>query len=1211
LESDKFSADVHEFVKARDDRSLRDDLLRKIHWDCGKPDIDALRKEFEERLIVVGRDLFKLAASEAMRLADVLIYRVLKRSTAERSGARVLTRADLYLGIDEATRVSVPRAAADVLTLIASGLMANLRGGLPVATADPDWLIDGNSLPSSKRFVPRKTIEMGIVDRIQQFGACIVVGASGLGKSSVALSVARNLADAFLMIDFRKAGPEETRTRLGMLLSRVGGLSAQIIIFEDLNHFSDPLVSPSLGRVFEALRRRDRAIIVTSYLPPTAKTFSDVGLDARSLIDVPYFTEEEAKGLVVLYGGDPEVWSRLAYVAGAFGHPQLVNAFVAGASARGWPPSELREIVDRGLSSGDIDAEREAARRGLVSAIPEDARHLLYRLSLTVGHFNRAMALTIANAPPPIIQAGEWLDILIGPWLETVGRNKYRVSPLAAQSGHDIFSPDEQASIHNVIATQFVAGETINGSDVDVILLHAMLGKNEQILVSVANSILTADETIVVQFADNLATFRLLTTDKPLYRDNLTVSVLLRLAQFKILIKSRETETIESCVSALLSEVEDQPREEVRSHLKYMSLSVVLGTIGVGNYLRNWLDLLEQFQSLADSDADLRDLQDNFEKGGESPITLFGGLFAIGSVEISAVASLERIVDQLDALEPARRSLYLSALPEAAFDYGVFINGPWSLESARNAVDAVDAAERYRRMAIKTARWDMPSISVQCSIARAVMLDEYANDSEGALKVLDEADEVNGDNVLLLRARAKIYWRKQDHQRALPILRSIADRVGRNSHVERAFALREAAVSAAKSGEWGQSESWFLESRRAAAESDLPNMKIMAIGLCADAAVAALHVGGIDRALTGLSETLECLASVDPESTLRAFYCHQVVRHSVLWVQSYIEVIKVEIDGSPIEIEPGCCSNPDPPAAIASRPLGSIDLAWYMLAGTEVTSGKNVGIARALYDRLANGPIPVMEIDLRERRVRRDIVSLDASGFSQHLWNYVEGIAHLAQQSQQLRASFSPLNPARGKIPPLSRSTVSDPLIESMPNDAIFAYAITAACRHSSSALVDLAVKLGAEFGENFPAAQLLDRANAAVRMPSASSFDEALMDSVRWFRGTEHAQPEAYLLAGIRFFQQAGRSHFKRYLIAIVAFWQREAWTRIVVSETFRLSRPLRTVPEVKAALSNSEDDEHFLGALFLAAAEAVGVTLPGDLRAEFENLVAAGGVS
>jgi hypothetical protein len=128
---------------------------------------------------------------------------------------------------------------------------------------------------------------------------------------------------------------------------------------------------------------------VQSLLPliyhPTAKTFSDVGLDARSLIDVPYFTEEEAKGLVVLYGGDPEVWSRLAYVAGAFGHPQLVNAFVAGASARGWPPSELREIVDRGLSSGDIDAEREAARRGLYPRSPKTRAICFIALVLQLG----------------------------------------------------------------------------------------------------------------------------------------------------------------------------------------------------------------------------------------------------------------------------------------------------------------------------------------------------------------------------------------------------------------------------------------------------------------------------------------------------------------------------------------------------------------------------------------------------------------------------------------------------------------------------------------------------------------------------------------------------------------------------------------------------------------------------------------------------------
>src|SRR5205823_4939604 len=41
LESDKFSAAVQKFVKDRNDETLRNDLLRKIHWDCGKPDLTA------------------------------------------------------------------------------------------------------------------------------------------------------------------------------------------------------------------------------------------------------------------------------------------------------------------------------------------------------------------------------------------------------------------------------------------------------------------------------------------------------------------------------------------------------------------------------------------------------------------------------------------------------------------------------------------------------------------------------------------------------------------------------------------------------------------------------------------------------------------------------------------------------------------------------------------------------------------------------------------------------------------------------------------------------------------------------------------------------------------------------------------------------------------------------------------------------------------
>ncbi|WP_420996542.1 AAA family ATPase [Cupriavidus sp. 30B13] len=1209
LESDKFSAAVQKFVKDREDEALRRDMLRKIHWDCGKPDLASLRKEFELRLVVVGRDVFNLPAPEATRIADALIYRVLEKSIAKNSADRVLTRADLYLAADHATRIFVPRAMADMLALISSGLttsaLAGLGAGLPVAVAEPGWLVAGSSLPLAKDMVPRTAIEADIADRLRRLGTSIVTGASGLGKSSVARAVARKLANEFVIVDFRNSDSGETRSRLDAMVSRIGGLTSSIVIFEDLNHLNDPLVAPAMARVFEALRRRDRAAIVTCYLPPTARALSTAGLNAGCRVECRYFTESEAAELVTVHGGDPKVWGRLSYVTGAFGHPQLVHAFIVGMAARGWPRSEVMDIVGAGLSTGDIDSEREAARRTLVSVLPENARNLLYRLSLTIGRFDRAMALTVANAPPPLARAGECMDALIGPWLETVGRDSYRVSPLAARSGQGMMSSAEQASIHSAIATQFMESATINVDDVDVIILHAMLGKNERVLFALAHSILISDERTIGLLVDNLTAFKLLRTDTPIYPDNLRVSGMLRIAQFKILVAAEETDKIAECVHALFSETEQQPDGEMRHAFRALSFAVVLSTMGIANYLDNWLDLLQQFQAITEADEFPSGIQNNFEEKGKQSSNLFGLLFAIGSASPSTVAKLESVINQLDEVDPARHTLYLNAIGEIAPDYSVFINSAWTLERRHGALNASDAAERYRRMAIKTVPWAIRAISIQCRVAQSVMLDEYTNDREGALKVLDDAVEALGDDVLLSRARAKIYWRAQDHERALAILRDIADEVGRDNHVERAFALREAAISAAKCGEWAQAEKWFLESKEAAAQCQLPDMIVMSVGLGADAAVAALQIEQVKRALTGLRDALADLMDIDPGSSLRAAYCHQVVRHTVLWAQARIDRNNLEIDGEPITIVPGCCSNPEPLRAVTERLLGPIDLAWYMLAGSEVSSGENVSIADNLNERLASGPIPTLELDLRARRVTRDVTDLNAPGFAHHLWSYAEAVAHLFPQAQQVGATLDMLEPLRGAIPAALRIDLSHPVVSAVVSDAVFAYLIIAACEHSAEGLSDLSAALKARFGGDIAGATL-SRATTKLQLPPAASFDDALVDSVRSFKSDASLTPLAYGVAAIRFVQQASRSRFKTHLISAIASWQRKAWTRIVGTETFRLSRPQKTVPAIEAALSIANDDERFLGALCPAVAGAIGVTLSQEMLGEFANLAA-----
>ena len=85
---------------------------------------------------------------------------------------------------------------------------------------------------------------------------------------------------------------------------------------------------------------------------------------------------------------------------------------------------------------------------------------------------------------------------------------------------------------------------------------------------------------------------------------------------------------------------------------------------------------------------------------------------------------------------------------------------------------------RYQRIAKKTRGWGIRPLTLQCLVAQAVMLDEYQNDREGALAVLEEAVATLGDDIILSRAIAKVHYRHDEHGTALEIVCSIADQVG-------------------------------------------------------------------------------------------------------------------------------------------------------------------------------------------------------------------------------------------------------------------------------------------------------------------------------------------------------------------------------------------------------------------------------------------------
>ena len=809
-----------------------------------------------------------------------------------------------------------------------------------------------------------------------------------------------------------------------------------------------------------------------------------------------------------------------------------------------------------------------------------------------MGRFDRALGLSIGGIGPAVRRSGEYLDQLIGPWIEVVGKGEYRVSPLASGFGREMLEIPEQNRVHEAIAEHVSKKQVIDAYDANAIMVHGLAGESTASLVRLTGSLLSVDVDKLEIVAEGVPTLRLLRTDRLIYPKHLSVSVMLRMAQFRLAAAQGDRRKVVEIVAALFDEASRMPDGEPKQMLDQMVLILLLATKGVANYLDNWIALLLRFKSMVEKDSFLQSLAAHVESARDG----FGAshsaiLFSIGSAELSSVNRLEMIIDNLDRLDPVDRKNWLTPIDKSLGDYSVLINTPWVAEQSRDDFDASETAAKFRRMSETTRSWGIRPLCLQCWVAQAIMLDEYLDDPEGALAVLDEAVIVMGNDLILSRARAKVHWRRGDHWRALDVLRNIADRVGRDSPVERMNALREAAISAANCNEWAQAEEWFLEAQRAAKLMQSDDKQAIVIGLGADSAVAALEQGDVGRMLERLGQALVALGEIDPDATLRNAYCHRVVRHTVLWARSRILEEDIRIDGDAITMRPGTCSNPEPLPGIRNLPLGHIDVPLYMLAQLEAATAMDVGIRAGLQDRLVLGTIPIMDIFLRLEEMRSHIGRLDSKGFSSNFLKYVESGAFLSAEVNELKTKLDPLAPVRGEIPALNKSGPFGPAAERIANEAILAFVVRCALTERSGEVSKLKGLLVREFSGMFPGAVIFDAASG--KGSKLAELERTVHSIVHVLLKREHLNPDAFWIAGLRLFEWVNKSRFESALMPFLATWQRVGWERIVKSERFRLILPRRTVPEIQTVLGIGSDDRIFVAKLILASMASVGRTL------------------
>lgn len=953
------------FLKGASDAEFRERLLIRIEWDTGQRPLEGLIEAIEGELVEVGYRLGVPPADSVRALGSLLKHVAVVLSS---KGKRELRHHELLRLFEDATCIQMPRGEAATLRM----LQARMEGPAPRRSSSLPVL--GTALPLLDKACRRTVLVASLAQIAEGSGALFLWGSTGLGKTSLARLVTDKLGHSFVWAGFRNLGGAHIAERLVEANIELKGAPGKPhIVLDDLDFGAVSAFERELVALFLAIRQAHGTVLVTGYIACPDDVLAKLWVDPESVQAVPYLVETDVEEILAAHGAPAG-----AYVANQAkvtllstrGHPQLVHARVRRLAREGWPKPLAGDLV----ADASVSDVRTRARERLLSELPADpARSLIYRLSLALGAFARVQASVVGEVAPRVDRPGECLDSLVGPWVEKLENDQFRVSPLLSDSGTQALSPREQRQVHLALALHALSSREVAPENVASALLHGLMGKSREVLGVVAQLLLKTNIREFPALVDALFAFPALGLGpgECLFDGDALLDVLLRAGQFKAASAARQTALAKTIVERALEGIA-RADSEVRGHAEVMLYATVLGDVSVDVPPGVSIPMLAAFMRLVEVDPALKGLAEGFAKKGPPPgstanLSPFQVLFHFEIARMKGIEWLGSLLDELERLAPETRA-HLLGSPDADGQAVLLVNNAWLHEASAKTLDlgrAMEVAARARRSGL---RWGLPCLGRAGALATAVLLDEYAKEPLKALAELEQAAaDFGAEDPWILHGRSKVLFglgrmaeAAEGFQRAL--------RRGRLDPVEQVFAARLRGVALGRLGRWAEAAEAFTQGAMVAISVGI--MKAMAAGLLADAAHAKWKVGDAGGAVEGYARALEALERVPVDSNLGNRHVHATVRHSIAWLWAVASEGRVPDDL--MEPMPGMCSNPDPHEAMEKFKIREVRWSWELLAIAE----RALGLGRRVADRsMAAGGVPLPRI-LRAAKTSAAVAAL-------------------------------------------------------------------------------------------------------------------------------------------------------------------------------------------------------------------------------------------
>ncbi|MGZ8927200.1 MAG: hypothetical protein ACXW03_01950 [Methylobacter sp.] len=1019
LEASKLSQQTKSYIHELDDTRFREQFLKRIHFDCGALDSKFLILQLKTKLSILLKERGGVYSQVDGCLSNIVITLLGKATQKE---LRFVDRSALEELFDKATQIPVNRAQFDVQNQLLTTLLAS---SAPQATsllskklAEPSPI---NEVPLPRAIANRTNQINAIVSSVTQYGVSWVFGAAGVGKTIGAKIAARRIGGNWASINLRGLYGEQVDAMLSEAIDRLAHQQIDGFLIDDLECTFEPYIVEKLLFLKATCDRTDLLLLFTSPRPPSPDFLFPANLPESIGQKFAEFTEHDIREILVGLGVHNANWVKYIHVVSGGGHPQLAIAAIQSMQNNGWDTSEFRTLSSLLDGNPAVERVRARTRERLLNELSEGGRRLLERLSLKSGSFRRNFVLDIAQIAPAVSDGGIVFERLIGSWVDQHERDRFALSPLLSNLAVNTLTDEQKRKVNFEIANSLIKGKSLNPIEANSALLAAWSGKNTQVIVHLCLAVLGADQNDRKMIAPYLTMFTFMRTDTFAFEDDPFVSQMFRGAQLLLICheeeKREKVQEVLDCFEAESNCVEHAARRDIIAHLVYVKLLLTTSRFGA---IPNFWALVRKLDVFFDN-------QDKYISSGQlekavpreqNGVPIVGFMFLYQAQQIIQINELLPTFEFLNSCGQEFRQKLLQPFSKPEFEVDMLVVGAWLREYEAKTIDPPNHSAVFARLEEFAKSWNHIDLAVCCRKFHAIIIDEYGNDKDQALTILDDGLKLYGEtNSELVRAKAKVLYRAADHQSSLELSKALIEGNAPLSKTEKAFLGREAAISAENQGDFETARRYYLYGSNAAKKCSIPDMVPMRVGLMADAALASWHSGDRDICLRDFIKVLQELENIDPKSSLRAAHCHAICRHVLLWLDQDVTGEKRLLnDGEETKIYPGIVSNPEPHSEIGKRYLTPIEMAWYMLATVENHGCLDVGITENLPSFLPKGPVFEGELFLTSSKMRKAFILRDAELFINGLRETIAELAY-AQGRGGFNNSFDIHNVTYGFIP--------------------------------------------------------------------------------------------------------------------------------------------------------------------------------------------------